>query len=165
MTGKEFIKKWETALNYLGYRSVGINVRWPLISLDSKVEELTGKEAWDKLYSFTPPWFKTPKTFQYLVDSRDSDYKQIVKEETDNGKIEYYRKNGLTEPHFCAFANKDGSFVLLGDGNHRFLDCLHLIHEENINLEADIERCTLEIIYLDNFNDVLEPVNIWGINV
>lgn len=165
MTANEFIIKWQTAINYLGLRSVGINVRWDKISLNSVVNQFSGKNAWNKLYTFTPPWFKTPKTFQYLIDNKDSDYQQIVTEETSNGKIEYYRKNGLMEPFFCAFANKDGSFVLLGDGNHRFLDCLHLIHEKNVNLKSDIDRSTLDIIYLDNFNFVTEPVNIWGSSI
>jgi len=161
MSSDEFINKWKNSINHLNRPSVGIHVSWDSIPEDSKVEQLLGKEAWDRTYGFTPPWFKKPKTFQQLTESRDSDYQQIVNEETVNGKIDYYKTNGLKEPYFCAFGNKDGSFVLLGDGNHRFLDCLHLIHEQGVNLDSDIGKMTLDIIYLDNFEDILAIKNIW----
>jgi hypothetical protein len=87
---------------------------------------------------------------------------QIVGEETGNGKIEYYRKNGLLEPYFCAFSNQDGSYTLLGDGNHRFLDCLYLVHHESQDFRNYIKNSSLEIIYLESFRDVLRPDNIWS---
>lgn len=162
MTAREFIDKWRTLLNYLNRPSVGIHVGWEIIPADSRVETLYGREAWEKIYGSTPPWFKSAKTFKELVEAKDADYNQIVKEETDNGKIEYYLKNGLPEPLFCAFANTDGSFILLGDGNHRFLDCNYLIYEKNINLNNDIDKASVDIIYLSNFADVLRTDVIWG---
>ena len=162
MTAADFIQKWQNSINYLGLPSVGIHVGWDIIPADSKVDRLSGEEAWNKIYSCTPPWFKTPKNFRQLVDAKDADYSQIVKEETDNGKIEYYRQKGLQEPLFCAFATEDGSFMLLGDGNHRFLDCIHLIHDKNHNFNKDLTNTTLDVIYLANFNDVVRPDNIWA---
>lgn len=161
MKTQDFINKWRYAINYLNRPAVGIHVGWDIIPQDSRVEVMTGKEAWEKIYSFTPPWFQTPQTFQQLVDAKNQDFMQIVGEETGNGKIEYYRKNGLQEPHFCAFSNQDGSFTLLGDGNHRFLDCLYLIHEENRNFDNDLQNTTLDIIYLENLPEVLKTNNIW----
>ncbi len=163
MTASEFIQKWRNAKNYLGLPSVGIHVGWDIIPMDSKVDVLSGNAAWKRIYECTPPWFKKPKSFQQLVDAKDSDYLQIVKEETENGKIDYYSKNGLKEPFFCAFANKDGSFTILGDGNHRFLDSIYLIHDQNHNLDEDLKKVTLEIIYLVTFEEVLLPDKIWKI--
>lgn len=161
MTAEEFINKWKNSLNYLNLPTVGIHVGWDKIALESRVENLSGKEAWDKLYYCSPPWFKTPKTFKELIESRDSDFNQIIKEETANTKVEYYRQNGLHEPFFCSFANANGSFNLLGDGNHRFLDCLYLIHEEKKDFNDDIQNAVLDIIYLKNFDQVLLTDNIW----
>jgi hypothetical protein len=161
MTVTDFIQKWRNSLNYLGKPSIGIHVGWDIIPINSKVESFLGKEAWDKIYDCTPPWFKTPQTFKELITSKNADYLQIVQEEIDNGKIEYYCQNGLSEPFFCAFAKPDGSFKLLGDGNHRFLDCLYLIHEKKKDLNSDIQNTALDVIYLQNFNQVLLPDNIW----
>jgi hypothetical protein len=161
MTSHEFIKKWRESINYLGLPSVGIHVGWDLIPSDSKVEQLSGKDAWNKIYSFIPSWFKTPKTFRQLVENKDSDYQQIVKEETENGKLEYYRSGGIKEPFFPAFSNEDGSFILLGDGNHRFFDCAHLISAENLDLDSDTSLTNLDIIYLKNFDEVMKVAQIW----
>lgn len=161
MTATEFCKKWRSAINYLGFPAVGIHVNWEQIPEDALVKQLFGKEAWDRLYGFTPPWFKKPKTFRNLISSRDSDCLQIVKEETNNGKLEYYRKSGLTDTSFCAFADNDSSFVLLGDGNHRFLDCAYLIDEKKRNFAQEIKETNVDIIYLNNFDQVIEPTNIW----
>lgn len=164
MTAEEFIKKWRYSINHLGFPSVGIHVDWNIIPTDSKVESLSGKEAWEKIYNCTPPWFKTPQTFKELVTSKNADYLQIVQEEIGNGKIEYYHQNGLQEPYFCAFARPNGSFLLLGDGNHRFLDCIYLIHDQNHNFDEDIKRASIDIIFLPNLVDVLRPDVIWGNN-
>lgn len=161
MKATDFINKWCKSINYLKLPSVGIHVNWGEIPEDSLVKQLLGKDGWEQLYGFTPPWFKTPKTFKDLINSKDSDCIQIVKEETDNGKLEYYRKNGLTDTSFCAFSNHDGSFVLLGDGNHRFLDCAYLIDVEKRSFASDIEKTSVDIIYLDNFDQVIEPIKIW----
>lgn len=161
MTATEFINRWRNSINYLGFPSVGIHVGWDLIPTNSRVERLIGEEAWKKIYSFTPPWFKTPQTFQHLVDTKNADYSQIVKEETDNGKLEYYRKNGLTDTSFCAFSNHDGSFVLLGDGSHRFLDCAYLIDVEKPSFAPETEKTSVDIIYLNNFDQVIEPIKVW----
>jgi|SRR3989344_2191343 len=162
MTATDFINKWRSSLNYLNLPSVGIHVGWDIIPTNSRVETLSGKDAWKKIYSCTPPWFKIPQTFKELVGTKNADYLQIVQEETNNGKIEYYRQNGLQEPFFCAFANQDGSFLLLGDGNHRFLDSIYLLHDENRDFDEATQKATLDIIYLINFDDVLRPDNIWA---
>lgn len=161
MTSEEFILKWRSAINHLGLPSVGIHVCWDFIPSNSKVETLVGKNAWELVLKNSPPWFKTPQTFQDLEKTKNLDYQQIIKEETENGKIEYYQTNGLHEPHFCIFANGDGSFMLLGDGNHRFLDCIHLMSLGKRNFEKDIEKTLTDIIYLSNFNEVLLPNLIW----
>ncbi len=165
MTTEEFIKKWRYSINHLGFPSVGIHVGWDIIPVDSKVESFSGKEAWEKIYGCTPPWFKTTQTFNELINIKNADYLQIVQEETGNGKIDYYRQNGLKEPFFCGFANQEGSFILLGDGNHRFLDCLYLIHDQNHNLDEDLKRTELDIVYLSNFDEVMRPDNIWGYRI
>ncbi|MFA4880009.1 MAG: hypothetical protein WC650_00095 [Candidatus Doudnabacteria bacterium] len=159
MTSEEFINKWRYSLNNSGLPAVGIHVDWDIIPVNSKVKSFSGKEAWEKIYNCTPPWFKTPQTFKGLVNTKNTDYLQIVREETENGKIEYYRQNGLQEPFFCAFANEQGSFILLGDGNHRFFNCVHLINNENRNFDKDLERTALDIIYLTNFVEIMG--NIW----
>jgi hypothetical protein len=162
MTAQEFIQKWKTSTNYLGLPSVGIHVGWDLIDLDSEVKTLFGHEAWNLLYACIPPWFKRPQTFRELVTTQNSDYQQIVREETNNGKIDYYRRNGLREPVFCAFAKREGSSMLLGDGNHRFFDCIYLIDTEKRNFNYDIEKTTVDVIYLSNFEDVLRTNIIWN---
>lgn len=164
MNAEDFIKKWHNSINYLGLPSVGIHVGWDIIPLDSKVKTLSGKKAWENIIHCTPPWFKIPQTFEELVNTKNSDYLQIVQEETQNGKIDYYRSQGLQEPIFCIFANQDGSFMLLGDGNHRFLDCMHLIHAQSCNFDEDIKNTSVDIIYLSNFNDILKPEVIWKTN-
>jgi len=161
MTAEEFIQKWKNSTNYLGLPSVGIHVGWDLIDLNSQVKTFSGQKAWNLLYDYNPPWFKRHQTFQQLVETKNADYSQIVKEETDNGKLEYYRKNGLTDTSFCAFGNHNGSFVLLGDGNHRFLDCAYLIDVEKRSFASEIGKTSVDIIYLNNFDQVIEPIKIW----
>lgn len=161
MTAEEFIQKWQNSINYLGLPSVGIHVGWDLIDLSSQVKTLSGQEAWNLLYACKPPWFKKPQIFRELVATKNSDYLQIVTEETNNGKIEYYRRNGLKEPAFCVFAKQDGSFMLLGDGNHRFFDCIYLIDTEKRNFDSDIEKTMVDVIYLFNLADVLRTNIIW----
>ena len=145
----------------MGLSAVGIHVNWEQIRADSSVKQVIGERAWERLYKFTPPWFKEPKTFRDLINRKDSDCLQIVKEETDNGKLEYYRKNGLTDTSFCAFGNHNCSFVLLGDGNHRFLDCAYLIDTDKRNFAPEIEKTSVDIVRLDNFDQVIEPTKIW----
>jgi len=157
----DFIQKWHNSFNYLGLPTIGINVCWEQISDHSRINQFSGIEAWNYIYKFTPPWFKIPKTFRDLINSKDTDCLQIVKEETDNGKLEYYREKGLTDTSFCAFGNRNGSFILLGDGNHRFLDCAYLIDVEKHNFASEIEKTSLDIIYLNNFDQVIEPIKIW----
>lgn len=155
MTAKNFIKKWRYIRNHHGLPAVGIHVDWEKIPLKSEVDTFRGKKAWEKLYICTPPWFESPKTFKQLAGNKDVDYLQIAEEETKNRKIECYRKNGLQDTSFCAFTNHKGSFILLGDGNHRFFDCLYLIGEENQRFDEDIKRKELDVIYLSNFDEVM----------
>lgn len=164
MTANEFVSKWYFSRNHLELPTVGIHVGWNLILPDSKVETLFGVEAWNKVIKSTPPWFKIPQTFEELKKSKNEDYLQIVSEEVNNGKIDYYRNNGLNEPYFCIFAKCDGTFMLLGDGNHRLLDCIYLMNSENISFSEDINKATVDIIYLKNFEEVILPKNIWKEN-
>ncbi len=164
MIAEEFISKWRLSINHLGRPAVGIHVGWNLIPLNSKVEFLSGNQAWKTIFKSIPPWFKTPQTFNQLKKTKNSDYRQIAKEETENGKIKYYRKNSLQEPNFCIFANNDGTFIILGDGNHRFLDCIYLIDTEQQNFDIAIEKTSLDVIYLPNFVEVIRPDLIWKEN-
>lgn len=160
MSAVDFIEKWRLAKNYLGKPSVGIHVGWDQIPQDSEVKQLSGEEAWEKIYEFTPPWFKKPTTFKDLFKSKNSDYQQIVKEETDNGKINYYKTKGLTDTSFCAFSNPEESLVILGDGNHRLFDCVYLI-EKGYNFLPEIEKVTIDLLLLRNFDQVLQINIIW----
>ena len=72
--------------------------------------------------------------------------------------------NGLQEPNFCIFANNDGTFMLLGDGNHRFLDCIYLMTAEEKIFDSEIANTALDVIYLSNFDDVMRPDLIWKEN-
>jgi len=161
MTAGEFIQKWQNSRNYLGLPSVGIHVDWNLINLNSLVKTYSGQDGWNLLYTCTAPWFKKPQTFKELINTKNADCLQIIQEETDNHKIEYYQRNGLKEPFFCAFAKQDGSFILLGDGNHRFLDCIYLIDHQYHDFGDDIKKTSVDVIYLTNFVDVLRTDLIW----
>ena len=165
MSAKEFILKWGLSINHLGLPTVGIHVGWDAIQLNSIVETFSGREAWEKVLASTPPWFKTPQTFRELRDSQNPDYNQIIKEETENGKIAYYRTKGLREPNFCIFSNIDGAFMLLGDGNHRFLDCIYLMDAENKNFDSAVTNTKLDMIYLANFDEVIKPDLIWPLKI
>lgn len=164
MTARDFIKKWQSSLNYLGLPSIGIHVGWTIIPIDSKVESISGKEAWEKIYDCTPPWFETPKTFKQLMDGDNTNYRSEILKEIVNGKIQRFATQGLNDPLFCAFANQNGSFILLGDGNHRFLDCSFLMSLGR-DFSKDSCKTKLDIIYLQNFEKVLEPEEkVWGQN-
>lgn len=164
MTANEFIQKWSNAINYLGLPSVGIHKNWNKITQESIVRQFQGNDAWEKIYETTPPWYKAPKTFKELINDNDINYRKEIINEIINGKIQRFAIQGLGDPMFCAFANHDGSFILLGDGNHRFLDCSFL---KNLgkDFSDDISKTSLDIIYLENFEEVLEPEErIWGRN-
>lgn len=162
MTADEFINKWRPAINYLGLPTVGIHVDWDNIPSNSVVTQYSGRDAWDKIYNFTPPWFDQPKTFKQLIDDFDANYKGEILAEIANGKMQRYASQGLADPHFCAFTNPSESMIILGDGNHRFLDCSYLITLRK-NLNSDIDRSELDLIHLENFEDILGVANIWNI--
>lgn len=164
MTAREFIQKWSKAINYLGLPSVGIHKNWGKIPENSRVHQFYGNDAWNRIYDTTPPWFETPKTFRQLIDNKDTNYRSEILKEIINGKIRRFATQGLEDSIFCAFANQDGSFILLGDGNHRFLDCSFLVNLGK-DFSNDIDKTKLDIIYLENFEEVLEPEErIWGKN-
>ena len=54
--------------------------------------------------------------------------------------------------------------MILGDGNHRFLDYIYLADTEQQNFDIAIDRAYLDIIYLSNFVDVIRPDLIWKEN-
>lgn len=161
MTADEFINKWMSAINYLQLPTVGIHVGWDRIPRDSNVSQFTGLEAWNKIYSFTPPWFQAPKTFQQLIDDFDSNYKSEIVKEIANGKMQRFASQGLADPHFCAFTDPSESIIILGDGNHRFLNCSYLMNLGK-DLSNDIARTELDIIYLSNFEEIMRTTNIWN---
>ena len=72
MSAEEFIKKWRSAINYLGLSSVGIHCDWDKISLESRTASYYSEDAWSRIYGFVTPWFKAPKTFKEIIDSNDS---------------------------------------------------------------------------------------------
>lgn len=163
MSAEEFIKKWVSAINYLGLPSVGIHRNWDKIEAGSKVIQYSGRDAWNKIFDFTTPWFKNPKTFKYIINNNDPDYRGIVLEEIINGKIQRMATQGLPDPQFCAFADSVERITILGDGNHRFLNCNFLISLGR-NFDSDINNTELDVIRLDNFNEVIEPQKIWKEN-
>lgn len=164
MTATEFISKWSTAINYLGLPSVGIHKNWEKIPANSRVTQFYGTDAWNRLYHTIPPWYESPKKFRQLIYENDSNYRGEILMEIANGKMQRFATQGLDDPKFCAFANQDGSFILLGDGNHRFLDCSFLMNLGK-DFSNDILNAELDVIYLENFENVLEPEEkIWGKN-
>lgn len=160
MAGQDFVNKWKNSINYLNLPTVGIHVSWNLIAASSRVVELQSEEAWRQIYKFTPPWFKSPKTFGELIDKAGQDYKAIVLEEILNGKIARMTDRGLEDPNFCAFAGTSSELVILGDGNHRFLNCNFLMWLGK-DFDSDIQNTKLDVIHLDNFEEVIKPQTIW----
>lgn len=157
MTAQEFIKKWTNMWDLDGTPAVGIVINWKRIPLNSKVIQLLGRGAWNKIYQFSPPWdFGTNirKPLRHWIDTKCPNYLQLIVDETNNGKMQFYQNNGLTYFDFCVFANTSDKGVL-GDGNHRFLICDYL-KSKGKDFSKDIERCRLEILYLENLEEVIE---------
>lgn len=163
MTAGDFVKKWRTLQDTDFSRLVGIEVKWDSIKPSSRVISYHGRDAWNKIYDFTPPWYvpSERKTFREMVDLKTSNYLNEIdmeKNKKSENKFEFIKKVGLKyplEPVFLVFSNSSGTKGVLGDGCHRFLVASYLINVEKLNLASDINKTDLDIICLDNFEQVI----------
>lgn len=160
MDARDFMNYWRNKLNHDGSPAVGIGISWDKIPQDSSIIEYTGEEAWDRIGDFyAPVWggFKRTKLNEWLNPKRD-DYDKFIAEEEAVGKIELYRKNGLMYTEFCAFADKDGSLGVLGDGCHRFIDLNYLILKGEVE-QDEVKKSKLHLVCVDNLDEVLSPLD------
>lgn len=166
MTAGEFIEKWENEKNVKDDRkAVGICIHWRNIPLDSKVLQFSGKDAWGEMEKFyAPVWGNFKRTIlREWLNSNRPDYQKFIKEEQE--KINFYRENGLTYYNFPAFADATGELGVLGDGNHRFIDCNYLIMEGK-DFQEDIKKVRLDILCVNDLRLILSPNDFPpGINV
>jgi|SRR3990167_8933535 len=155
MTSGDFINKWRDQKDPDGTPLVGIVVNWEKISPQSKLVQFSGREAWQRMLEYAPPWHNdgTVKPFKQWIGSRA--YVEEIEREKQAGKLGYYEKNGLEHPFFCVFATEDGLKGVVGDGNHRFLNCKFL-EGQGKDFSQDIARCTLDILCLPNLSKVIQ---------
>ena len=155
MTAEDFINKWRWQSDPDGTPMVGIVVNWDRIPLDSNVVTFMGADAWKKIMDYAPPWHNdgVVKPFSQWIGSKG--FSDEVESEKKAGKLDYYNKHGLEYPFFCVFATKDGSKGIIGDGNHRFVNCKYL-QDHGKDLSMDIARCRLEVICLDNLSEIIQ---------
>ncbi|HKC04653.1 MAG TPA: hypothetical protein VKC54_02170 [Patescibacteria group bacterium] len=155
MTTEDFVKKWRWQTDPDGTPMVGIVVMWDKIPLDSKVITFEGEDAWKKIMDYAPPWHNegVVKPFSQWVGSKG--FNDEIESERKHGKLKYYEENGLEYPFFCVFATEDGSKGIIGDGNHRFVNCKYLV-DQGKDLGSDISRCTLEVLCLKNLPEVIQ---------
>ena len=160
MNTDEFIATWREMKDADGTPSVGIGIYWDNIQTqNSKVHQFYGAEAWEKIGLFyTPVWgnFRRTTLKQWLDQSR-SDYLQFVDEE--KVKIEFYDKNGMVYPLFCAFADESGEIGVLGDGSHRYIDCNYLIFKGK-DLSNDIKNCRLDVLCVPDLAAILSSLDV-----
>ncbi len=163
MKASEFVNKWRGQKDSDGTPLVGIVVYWQNIKPDSKIIQLLGERAWERIYDFTPPWYAKEKRlpFKDFIKRRRQEYQDEIsmeKGKVEHNKFEYIKKYGLTHPlsaRFVAFAEPTGFKGVLGDGNHRFLVADSLIQSNDIDFTRDIKGVELDIICLRNFNEVI----------
>ena len=93
------------------------------------------------------------ETFKNLIGSQG--YLMEIEKEKTNERYKRYESHGLEYPNFCVFANSDGTKGIVGDGNHRFIDCRYLM-DQGKDLSRDIDRCTLDVICLTNLSEVIQ---------
>ncbi len=139
MTTEEFINKWRWQKDPDGSEMVGIVINW------------------DKIPNYAPPWHYEGgeiRPFSHWVGSKS--YLEEIERERKAGKLSYYDEHGLEYPFFCVFANADGSKGIVGDANHRFINCRYLIDYQSKDLKNDIARCTLDILCLENLKEVIQ---------
>ncbi len=155
MIGEEFITKWRNRCDPDGTPMVGIVVNWDKIQANSKVIQFLGKEAWEKILDYAPPWHidGVVKPFKQWIG--DSAYLEEIEREKQAGKLHHYERNGLEYPYFCIFALEDCSKGVVGDGNHRFLNCRYL-ESEGKDLSKDISRCTVDILCVNNLSEIIQ---------
>lgn len=160
MDALDFIEKWTGEKDTDGTDAVGIAIDWTKIPLlDSRVLQFTGKEAWwNQIPKFhTPIWGSYDRTtLREWLNPKRQGYEKFIQDEKE--KVEFYRKNGLVYPEFCAFADEAGERGILADGSHRYIDCNYLILQgEDFN--GDIEKCRLDVLCLPNLSEVLSPID------
>lgn len=155
MTANDFMNKWKDEKDPDGTPMVGIVVHWEKISPQSRVVQLLGQEAWQRMLEYAPPWHNAGvvKPFKQWIGSEA--YMEEIERERQAGKLEYYENNGLEYPFFCVFATGDGLRGVVGDGNHRFLNC-EFLEGQGKDFSQDIARCTLDVLYLPNLSEVIQ---------
>lgn len=160
MTAGEFIIEWKDKLDTDSTPSVGIGIFWNKISIqNSTVQQYFGESAWEKIGIFYPPvWGNFTRTAlkEWLNQSRP-DYQKFIDEE--KVKIEFYDKNGLVYPLFCALADQSGMVGVLGDGSHRYIDCNYLILRGK-DLNNDIKNCRLDILCVPDLTEILSELDL-----
>lgn len=156
MNAKDFIDKWRWQKDPDGTERVGIVVNWEGISMDAKVFQYSGEEAWKKIEEYAPPWHHeggVVKSFSIWIGSEK--YLAEIEREKQTGKLNIYDEHGLEYPFFCVFATADGSKGIVGDGNHRFINCRYLI-DQGKDIKEDINRCTLDVLCLENLSEIIQ---------
>ena len=155
MTANDFINNWKDKRDPDGTPMVGIVVCWEKISPQSNVIRVTGQDAWQNILEFAPPWHLNGvvKPFKEWLETKE--FLEEVERERITGKLGHYEEKGLEFPHFCVFANENGLKGIVGDGNHRFLNCKFL-ESQGKDFKQDIARCTLDILCLNNLSEVIQ---------
>lgn len=124
-----------------------------------KIEQLLGREGWDKIYTFFPPnWPQFAEhrdIFENWLRNENSAYRAIINEEKQNNKLEFLKKHGLTDYNFCAFQDSNMSTGVLVDGSHRFINLNYLKNTESIPIKKDIDKIVLDILTVSNLKKVL----------
>ncbi len=157
MNALEFVSEWQNKKDPDGTPAVGIGIYWGMIKPSSSIEQYFGKEAWEKIGEYYAPiWgnFTRTKMKEWLNVERE-DYQKFIDEEKI--KIDFYRKNGLIYPEFCAFPDFETSSGVLGDGCHRYINCNYLIMKENPSF--DVSKCRLDVVVVENLSEVLTPTD------
>lgn len=165
MNASGFVNYWSARIDTIGLikPTVGIAISWSRIKKDAKVRQFTGQDGWKYMGClWTPIWgnFKRTKLSDWL-DTKRKDYQLFIDEEKI--KIGFYRNHGLPTAEyreFCGFMDIKGNTGILGDGNHRFIDCNYLTLVEKKDLSQHINNIRLDIIYLDNLQEVLSDQDL-----
>lgn len=152
MTIETFLKKWMYPRITIGIDSNHESF------LGGRIEQLSGKNAWEKIYDYYPPnWdfaklFRKPFREWFTPDNKA--YSKIIEEEKANGTIKDYRDKGLSDYNFCIIADNSNNFGVLVDGAHRFI-ILNFLKRDGANIEGEIDKIILDVLYIDNFNVVI----------
>ena len=160
MKAEEFVILWENMKDTDGSLAVGIGINWRNVDTqNSTVQQFFGKEAWDKIGEYHAPYWGnfTRTTLKEWLNQSRPDYRKFIDEE--KVKIEFYDKNGLIYPLFCAFADEAGTMGSLGDGSHRYIDCNYLILNGK-DLSGDITDIRLDVLCVPDLTAFLSSSDI-----